>query len=386
VLVVGAGMFGTTAALELRRRGYRVTLVDPGALPRAEAASTDISKIVRLDYGADELLTSMAEASLECWRTWNVALGEQVFFETGFLVAAERALEPGSFEGDSYELLQRRGHPLERLDAATVSERFPAWQPGPSFDGYYNPQGGWAASGRVMELLLAYAREAGITVADGFCVDVLVERGGKIVGVATGDGYEVRSDLLVLAAGAWTPGLLPAAAELMQSTAQPVVYFQVPAAPALQALPCWAGDISRSGWYGFPATSAGIFKVGHHGPGLALSPECRPAVEESHIESCREFLARTIPAAAQAPVASTRLCFYCDSWDGDFYVDYVPEMDNVIIVAGDSGHGFKFAPVFGELVADVVEGRDNPWAGRFRWRPRGKPTKEAARLTDRVDS
>src|SRR5579859_8186850 len=82
VLVVGAGIFGVTAAIELRRRANEVTLVDPGPVPHPLAASTDISKIVRLDYGADEAYTAWMERALERWRAWNADLGKTLFHET----------------------------------------------------------------------------------------------------------------------------------------------------------------------------------------------------------------------------------------------------------------------------------------------------------------
>src|SRR5438876_4167498 len=125
VIVVGAGIYGVTAALELRRRGYRVELIDPGPLPHPLAASTDISKVVRLEYGADELYSEMGERALAGWRAWNTGFGEELFHETGVLFARRTPMTPGTFEGDSLALLGRRGHAIERI---TDFARFPAWR------------------------------------------------------------------------------------------------------------------------------------------------------------------------------------------------------------------------------------------------------------------
>jgi len=83
----------------------------------------------------------------------------------------------------------------------------------------------------------------------------------------------------------------------------------------------------------------------------------------------REFLSITFPALADAPIVYTRICLYCDTNDGHFWIAPDPERPGLIIAAGDCGHGFKFAPVLGEIIADAAEGRSNPLQEKFRWRP-----------------
>src|SRR5262249_40931462 len=107
VAIVGAGIFGVTAALELRRRGRAVSLLDPGPVPHPNAASTDISKVVRLDYGADEFYMALMEHARGGWRAWNAAWGEDLFHEDGFVIMTRGPMLPGGFEHDSFALLQR---------------------------------------------------------------------------------------------------------------------------------------------------------------------------------------------------------------------------------------------------------------------------------------
>src|SRR5262245_17812433 len=139
--IAGGGIFGATAAVALARRGHRVMLVDPGPLPHPLAESTDISKVVRLDYGGDALYTELAERALDGWRAWNRE--RPLFHETGVLFLSREPLAPGGFEHDTLALLTARGHRLERLDAAAIARRFPAYREGALVDGYYNPEGGW---------------------------------------------------------------------------------------------------------------------------------------------------------------------------------------------------------------------------------------------------
>src|SRR5438128_8105822 len=97
-IVVGAGINGVVAAIELRKRGREVVLVDPGPLPHALAASTDISKAVRAAYGADEDYTALAEQSREIWRQWNVQFGVDSYHGSGFLCLRPRSVQPAHFE------------------------------------------------------------------------------------------------------------------------------------------------------------------------------------------------------------------------------------------------------------------------------------------------
>ncbi len=143
--------------------------------------------------------------------------------------------------------------------------------------------------------------------------------------------------------------------------------------------PVWAADISNTGWYGFPALADGTLKIGRHGPGRRVHPDDPRTVLPSELAPFREFVRESLPALSGAPIAATRLCLYCDTFDGDFWIDRDPDRAGLVVAAGDSGHGFKFAPVLGPLIADVVERRPNAWAPRFAWRARVADGKEAAR-------
>src|SRR5580765_2848840 len=116
VIVAGGGVFGVSAAIALLRRGSLVELLDPGPLPRPEAASTDISKIVRMDYGADDLYTELMERAFPIWRAWNEKWGEALYHQDGFLVLADGPMQRGGFEHDSLATLTARGHAVTRLD------------------------------------------------------------------------------------------------------------------------------------------------------------------------------------------------------------------------------------------------------------------------------
>lgn len=382
ILILGGGCFGLTATLELRARGWQVTLIDQGPLPHPDAASTDISKVVRMDYATDEQHTAMGELSLQRWREWNAKWGEELYHETGFLVMSREPMQPGGFEHDSRAFLKQRGHSLRRTSSEMLRELHPAWNHALYRDGYLNPVGGWAESGRVIARLAAEARAAGVTLIENVPHPHPLFEGSRCTGI-TSSHQTWQADAVLVAAGAWTPTLLPHLQDVMWATAQTVFHFQPqdPRSFTPPQFPVWGADIGKTGWYGFPANADGLVKVANHGPGRrvnASDPRMLPTGEE---ERYRAFLRETFPTLADAPLHSTRVCLYCDTFDGAFWIDHDPAHPNLIIAAGDSGHAFKFTPVMGEIIADVVERKPNPWAKRYRWREKTAASSDGARAS-----
>ena len=374
IAIAGGGVFGLTAAVELARRGHAIMVFDRGPVPHPLAESTDISKVVRMDYGGDADYTALGEAALAGWRRWNAewaASSAPLFHETGVTFLSRTPMEPGTFEHESYRMLVARGHPLERLDAAAIAARFPAYAPGALVDGYFNPRGGWADSGRVIARLAQLARAAGIELREEAAFD------------------RADADLFVVTAGAWTPMLVPEIAGALVANGQPVFHLRPddPSPFAAERFPVFGADISRTGYYGFPASSDGIVKIANHGAGtpVAITPEgdAQRAVHPGQEAALRRFLAETFPALVRAPIVYRRLCVYADTSDGHFWIARHPRRDNLVVATGGSGHAFKFAPVLGALIADIALGEPHPLAHKFRWRLElvGHTAGDAARHT-----
>ena len=351
VVIIGAGAFGTTAALELRARGYGVTLVDRGPLPHEDASSTDISKLVRMDYGADSFYHELAEAALDGWDEWNRTWPRPLFHDEGLLVLGPAPMKPGDFEYDSFHTLRDRGYDPPRIEPSTLRERYPAWSADRYPDGYLSPRGGWAESGAVVGRLLELCRGAGVSLRSGSFSE-LAHHGSHVSGVRLIDGSEFAADHVVVAAGAWTPILLPWLSGVLQPVAQPVVHFGVEHPDDFRGphFPPFAADTSGSGWYGFPALDDGRLKLGHHGEGRVVHPNDRGTVGDEHFERTRTFLSESLPSLADAPVVGSRVCLYCDSFDGDLLIAQDPAREGLTVASGGSGHGFEFA-------------RTRPWTG-----------------------
>lgn len=378
ILIIGGGIFGMAAALELRARGGEVLVLDQGAMPHPLAASTDISKVVRIEYGADELYTALAERARVGWLRWNEALGEELYHEDGLLMLSRGAMKPGGFTHDSYHLLRQRGHALERLDAEAIARRYPAWNTAVYRDGYFNPKGGYAESGRVVAALAERAQADGVEIRGEQAVAQILDEGGRARGVRLANGERVMAQEVVVAAGAWTPLLVPELQSVMRAVGQPVFHLQ-PADPGRFRPPrfhTFAAAVSQTGWYGFSMhPHEQVLKIANHGIGRLVHPrDDARVVTEEQIAALRAFLRDTFPELVAAPVVYTRLCLYCDVLDGHFWIDRHPQLEGLTVASGGSGHGFKFGPVLGELIADAVEGKPNPNLHRFRWRELGEGT------------
>ena len=385
VLVVGAGINGVTAAIELKKRGHKVVLVDPGPLPHPLAASTDISKAVRAAYGSDEDYAALAERSIPLWRKWNREFGVELYHEVGVMFVRKGGMKPGDFEYESLKILERHGHKVERMNSARLWKRFPAWNPELYQDGVLELEAGYAESSRVVTTLIKCAESMGIELREGTRFSQLDEGDDRVKGIVLDDGHRISGDLVVMTVGAWTPYVLPFTRKFFRATGQPVFHLKPQRSElfAPEHFPVFGADISTTGYYGFPLNRDGIVKIANHGPGREMSPESSyRAVTPREERKLREFLSSTFPPLANAPIVYTRVCLYCDTNDGHFWIAPDPGRPGLVIAAGDSGHGFKFAPVLGEIIADTVEENSNALLKKFRWRPEVRlgEQKEAARF------
>jgi sarcosine oxidase len=347
VAVIGAGVFGAWTAYWLRRAGAEVLLIDAYGPGNSHASSGGESRMIRLGYGADEIYTRSAQRSLELWKQLFAEIGPhaaRLFQNTGILWLAR--------ERDTYceavlSTLQTVGARFEKLDRAELGQRFPQIDPDQTVWGILEPDSGVLMARRAVQAVVARAREIG--------VDYLQAR----VTPAT----RINADRSVFACGPWLPKLFPELLDqLIHVTRQEVFFFGVPSGDERfgpQALPAWIdfNDLV----YGLPNLEGRGFKLAIDAHGPEFDPDNgERVVSQEGLAAARAYLARRVPLLADAPVLESRVCQYENTSNGDLLIDRHPALENVWIVGGGSGHGFKHGPTVGEYVAAMIGGAGTP--------------------------
>lgn len=379
-LIVGGGIFGMSTAIELKKRNYKVALINPDQIPHPLAASTDISKIVRMEYGTDLFYMKLGNRAIDGWLEWNDFFKKTLYEQVGWLLACPKPLasEYQAFERSSYENLIKIGQNPERLTSSEISKRFPAYKEGLFIEGIFQKKAGYAHASKTISTLADYARKLDIDLFEGQTAHHLIVEQGKAIGYTTKEGGQFSAERTIVCAGPYSPYLVPGLKTFMRATGHPVFHIKPSQSELFTSskLSVFSADTSNTGWYGFPLhPEEQVVKIANHGIGLELNPETDERIVTKRDETnLRTFLKNTFPSLANDPIVYTRRCVYSDTLDGDFWIDQHPEIEGLTIACGGSGHGFKFGPVIGEIIAAAALGEENPWLDRFRWRYLDKDT------------
>ena len=320
--IVGAGIFGLAAALELRRRGHAVTVIEQGAVPNERASSTDVAKVVRrLGYGADvpglpsnAVYLELVQRSVVKWKAWQERFESPVYHQTGQIYVAP-SFAPGTPLYASWLMLKGRGPEIEVLSPTEARKRFPQFVHGGNDVCVYDPWGGYLESGRAISELVKLARSQGVQVREVLPV-VGVEEAGAQVAVST-KGGSLGFDGVVVAAGAWMRRLVPQAGRHIHATRQQMAFYQVEDAELFgpQRLPVWSVDTYKDaatgyGWYGFPVLREGYLKLSNDIPGEVVDPDDHRECTKEFLASTREFVMTRMPKLGGAKLVGGRSCFY----------------------------------------------------------------------------
>ncbi len=370
--VIGAGVFGAWTAFRLQSAGLKVALVDAYGAANSRASSGGESRIIRMGYGAEEIYTRWSNRSLDLWLEFFANAGRpELFQKTGVLWMAR--------ENDPYTLatiasLKNVGVRFEELQREELERRYPQINFGEVTWAIYEPDSGALLARRAVQTVV----EMFVNQGGSFLTEAVEAPGGKgnLTSVATRSGEKINAGAFIFACGPWLPKLFPdLLADRIHPTRQEVFFFGVTAgdkrfAPPL--MPTWI-DFGAE-FYGLPDLENRGFKVALDRHGSIIDPDVaeREATPELLAE-VRKFLAERFPAMKDTPLVESRVCQYENTSNGDFLIDRHPDFDNVWLVGGGSGHGFKHGPALGEYVtAKIIGGGEIE--KRFRLE-----TKEASR-------
>ncbi|KAH8660145.1 FAD dependent oxidoreductase [Xylariales sp. PMI_506] len=352
LIIVGAGVFGLSTALELSRRGFsNVTVLDRYNPPVPDGSSVDISRIIRPDY-ADAFY---AQLGLEALKGWETEYSDY-FYRSGLIFATED--ENSEYLEGSKKNLLKLGQSITLFSGNEVRQKYSGIQGDLSrAHGYWNESSGWADAEGAIRFLAHQCSLAGVSFITGArgTVTSLLRDGKRVVGVQTKAQVELHCDLLILATGAWTAQLLNMS-QVSVSTAQPVGFMQLTPEEAAELSKCPVMINFSTGWFAFPPTpGTHILKMARHGygyetprqtpgtRGLISTPDLNKDnsvsnyIPEEADDALRAGLALFLPKFKDRPFIRRRMCWYTDTVKGNFIVDDHPDYDNLFLATGGSG-------------------------------------------------
>ena len=358
--VVGLGAVGSAAALELASRGRRVLGLDRHAPPHDRGSTHGESRMIREAYFEGPQYVPLVRRAGERWRALERASGRPLLRRTGGLMIGP---EDGALVEGSRRSAEAHDLPHEILSPAEVRARFPAFRVPRGAVALFEPRAGYLDPEACVRTQLELAAARGADLRTGVTV-LGWEPDGDGVRIRTSDG-SVAAERLLLAAGPWMPSLLDGLSLPLRLERTVQVWFRPRAAAGAPLEPdaCPVYVFEREPetlWYGFPLRPRGVKAGFHHGTPVDDADAVGREVRAEEADAVRAALAEGLPDAA-GPVAETSVCLYTLTPDTDFVIDRHPEHPAVVVASACSGHGFKFASVLAEVLADLLEDREPPF-------------------------
>lgn len=355
-IIVGGGIMGLSSARALKKLGHEVVLIEQGALPNPLGTSVDQHRLIRYPYGAQRGYTRMVRHAYHAWkRLWH-DLKMTLYAETGTLVL--------SGEGDDWAkscaaILTEEEVEHLSFDAATVLGRWPMLSGEALEDAFYCPSGGVLFAEAIVAALSSHLRERGITLLTNKEVVAIDPEKGS---VTLADKTVLQADHILVTAGPWTSQLVPDLAPVSRSSRQVVVYLQPPAdlGAIWYAAPMILEIGQSQGFYLVPPriTRDGMrtgLKIGDHTFGPTADPGINREATPDEVDAILAKARHRIADLDQYRVSQAKTCFYDVEAEEKFQFRQLGPRG--FAFCGTSGHGFKFGPVVGEVIADALAGK-----------------------------
>lgn len=356
VLVVGGGVMGAASAYWLSRLGRQVTVFDRFNAPNSFGASGDHVRVFRLTYGKDSFYTDMAAKSLPLWLALNADSGQTLLMQNGVL---ELATQLKGYEEQSFSVLKEMKLPVEKLEKAEIRRHYPMINTRAIKFALFHKDGGMIWASKTVEALLHLAQKKGVKMRPKTEIVKILRGKSGIEGLKDAAGHVHKADEYLFCPGAWTDELLKGYRLPLKVTRQQQLYLRPPSNRGRyrpEHFPVFAA--LSTGFYGFPLHIHGFLKIGDHkkGPPGRPTPGADAEATPQFVAKCRAFLKRHIPDLAGFTDMESKTCYYTSTPNDDFILDRLPDAPNGFVAAGFSGHGFKFAPLIGKTVAELIVG------------------------------
>jgi sarcosine oxidase len=352
--VIGAGVFGSWIAHYLRRSGASIVLIDAYGPANSRASSSGETRVIRMGYGPDEFYTQWAARSFVLWREFFDRVKRPLFVRTGVLFASN---DSDAYLRDLLRVIAKNSVPHERLSSDDLRSRYPQLHFEDGTWAVYEPESGALLARQAVQAMVEDAMHSGVTYLQSWVESPTPGR--RVTELKTSSGDRISAGTLIFASGPWLPNIFPRLlADRIFPTRQEVFFLGPPAGSNLfrpPKMPIWLHHSGPDIPYALPDIENRGFKIAFDRHGPAFDPDIGSRVVDwISIERLRTYLRSHIPALADAPLVETRVCQYENTFNGDFLIDRHPELENVWIVGGGSGHGFKHGPMVGDHVSNRI--------------------------------
>ena len=352
VIVVGVGGMGSTTCYHLAKRGLKVLGLEQFDIPHGYGSSHGQTRIIRLAYFEHPSYVPLLRRGYQLWEEIEQVSGENLLYKVGSL---DIGASDSEVFANSLSSCKLHNIPYQILTGSEVNKRFPGYNVPNEYNALYQEDGGFLVPERAITAFVHSAHRHGAEIRAREKVVQWKSTKGIIQVKSDRGNYEAKE--LVITAGAWSSGLLPALSGLAVPERQVLAWFQ-PQEPALfqpDVFPVFVMQVKEDLYYGFPTYGIPGFKFGkfRHLKEVVEPDDYNREPNAKDEEVLRAFSAQMFPKG-NGPVMSLKTCMFTNSPDGHFILDVHPEYSNVSLAAGFSGHGYKFASVIGEIMADLA--------------------------------
>lgn len=352
VIVVGGGTMGTAAGWALARRGHSVIVLEQFGHIHKLGSHGGHTRIFRHAYFEGPAYVPWTVESDKAWVELQERTGIDLMVRCGCLDLAAPGQDGARNAGESAAMFNL---PYEMLTAAEVNERFPAWDLPADWEGCLDPDAGILLVNPTLRALTQELKAAGGRIVDNTRV-LGWESGPDGVTVQTSNGT-FAGDRLIVTAGPWAGKLLADLGLPLEPVRKPVMWFDVDdnEKHGSAMFPAFIAHLEQDNFYGLPGHGSDTVKIGDHSSREPIDPDDfnREVGTPDLTPRLADFLTECLPGV-QHRFNNTAMCIYTMTPDEDFVIDRHPADDRIAFAAGFSGHGYKFAPVIGELLADLV--------------------------------
>ncbi len=359
VIVLGVGSMGSSTCYHLAKKGYKVLGLEQFDIPHELGSHSGQSRIIRKAYGEASDYVPLLERAYENWRTLESETGNQVYYQTGVVYFGKKNdafLETVKQSSSQYNIT------VNNLTEKECKQKYPQFELPSNFERLEEPDAGLLTPERSILLFVQQALFNGAVIRTREKVLEWKRHSGTITLKTIKGTYQTRK--LVITAGPWSGKMVADIGSKLKVTRQSVAWVQPKKWDnfALEKFPCWNVINDGYDFYGFPILPVGKFggplglKLALHFPGGDVTdPDMvNRDIKESDEKVLIQFLNRFLPDGYKNTL-EMKTCLYTNTPDENFIVDYLPGFDkDVAIAAGFSGHGFKFASVIGEIMADLA--------------------------------